>query len=85
VFVESVCRALRAYLERHAGQLSEEVRNYPRPISRCDVQLPALLEQRARALHELERLRSLTARDLAHADCIALAGKVIDALADPEA
>jgi hypothetical protein len=81
-WIESVCRGLRDYLEQKAGALNAEIRSYPGPIARCDDQLTALLESRARTLLELERLRSLTAQDLARADSLALAGKLIDALLD---
>ena len=43
-------RAVRAYLERRRDALIEEVRHYPTPIARCDVQLSALLEARTEAL-----------------------------------
>jgi len=42
-------------LERRLAELSDEVRNYPTPIARCDEQLPALLEERARVREALER------------------------------
>jgi hypothetical protein len=35
--------------------LSAEIRNYPTPIARCDVQLPALIEERSRLLAELQK------------------------------
>ena len=41
-------------LERRIAELSEEIRNYPTPIARCDEQLTALLEERARLLNELK-------------------------------
>ncbi|MGA8051289.1 MAG: hypothetical protein WCA09_14020 [Burkholderiales bacterium] len=44
-------------LERRLAELSDEVRNYPTPIARCDEQLPALLEERARVREALERER----------------------------
>jgi hypothetical protein len=78
--VESLCSALRKYLERQVGLLNEEVRNYPTPIARCDDQLTGLLEQRASAAAQLQRLNSLGAQDLARADGIALAGELIDLL-----
>jgi hypothetical protein len=37
---------MRAHLERRLQALSEEVRQYPTPIARCDEQLTALLEAR---------------------------------------
>jgi hypothetical protein len=81
-WIESLCRLARDYLERKTAALSEEVRNYPRPIARCDDQLPALLESRARALLHLERLRALGERERARADGVGLVGKLVDALAE---
>jgi hypothetical protein len=46
---------MSAWLERRIAELSEEIRHYPGPIARCDEQLPALLEERARLLSELEK------------------------------
>ena len=36
-------------------ELSEEIRNYPTPIARCDEQLTALIEERSRLLNELQQ------------------------------
>jgi hypothetical protein len=47
---------LKACLERRGKELSEEVRNYPTPIARCDEQLTKLIEQRTRAFDRLKRL-----------------------------
>ncbi|MEJ0047744.1 MAG: hypothetical protein WDN04_17675 [Rhodospirillales bacterium] len=46
---------MQADLQRGISQLSEEIRNYPRPIARCDEQLAGLIEQRALLLAELGR------------------------------
>ena len=43
------------YLERRIAELSEEIRHYPTPIARCDEQLTALIEQRAKFIFELEK------------------------------
>lgn len=43
-------------LERRLAELSDEVHRYPTPIARCDEQLSALLEERARVLAAIERL-----------------------------
>jgi len=40
----------RKELEDALKAVCEEIRNYPTPIARCDLHLPALLEERA-ALH----------------------------------
>ena len=54
--------ALVASLSARLATLSEEARTYPGPIARCDDQLPALLELRARVAEALQRAREL--RDL---------------------
>jgi hypothetical protein len=47
---------LKIYLDRRSKELSEEVRNYPTPIARCDEQLTKLIEQRAGATNQLKLL-----------------------------
>ena len=46
---------MSAYLEQRLARLNEEIRSYPGPIARCDEHLPALLEERAQILSELEK------------------------------
>ena len=46
---------MSAWIQRRIAELSEEIRNYPGPIARCDEQLPALLEERARLISQLEK------------------------------
>ncbi len=46
---------MSAWLEKRIAELSEEIRHYPGPIARCDEHLPALLEERARLLCQLEK------------------------------
>ena len=41
-------------LEKRIQDLSLEIRNYPTPIARCDEQLSALLEERARLIRLLD-------------------------------
>jgi hypothetical protein len=41
-------------LEKRIQDLSLEIRNYPTPIARCDEQLAALLEERARLIRLLD-------------------------------
>ena len=45
--------AVRTYLARRRDSLNEEVRHYPTPIARCDVQLTALLDARAEVIRLL--------------------------------
>lgn len=42
-------------LGRRIDELSEEIRNYPTPIARCDEQLSALLDERSRLLNLLQQ------------------------------
>ena len=42
-------------LSRRIAELSEEIRNYPTPIARCDEQLTALLDERSRLLVILDK------------------------------
>lgn len=78
--IESLRSALRKYLERQVELLNEEVRSYPTPIARCDDQLTGLLEQRASAAAQLQRLSSLGDQDLARTAGVGLAGELIDLL-----
>jgi len=43
-------------LEQRIAALSAEIRAYPTPIARCDLHLPALLEERARLIERLNAL-----------------------------
>lgn len=47
---------LKIYLDRRSKKLSDEVRNYPTPIARCDEQLTKLIELRAGAINQLKLL-----------------------------
>ena len=42
-------------IARRIEELSEEIRNYPTPIARCDEQLTALIDERLRLLQELQK------------------------------
>jgi len=46
---------MSAGLQRKIDQLSDEIRHYPTPIARCDEQLTALIEERARLLQEISK------------------------------
>ena len=48
---------MRAELLQRIEQLSQEIRHYPTPIARCDLQLTALLEQRTSLMQQIEMLR----------------------------
>ena len=45
---------MSVYLQRRVDELNQEIRIYPGPIARCDEHLPALLEERAKIIAELE-------------------------------
>jgi hypothetical protein len=42
-------------LAERIAELSREIRSYPTPIARCDEQLAALLEERARLMALLDK------------------------------
>ena len=46
---------MSAWTEQRIAELSEEIRRYPGPIARCDEQLLALLEERARLRAQMEK------------------------------
>jgi hypothetical protein len=45
---------MSAALERRLAELNREIREYPTPIARCDLQLAGLLEERSLLLKKLE-------------------------------
>jgi hypothetical protein len=49
----------RAEIARRIGELSAEIRAYPTPIARCDVQLGALLEERSQLVSTLQLIEQL--------------------------
>lgn len=53
--------ALSRWLSERADELRAEVRDYPTPIARCDVQLTKLLEHRGRVISALGRMGTLEA------------------------
>ena len=46
----------RADIQTRIAELSEQIRAYPTPIARCDLHLPALLEERSLLLSRLNSL-----------------------------
>jgi len=48
---------MRDRLQQRIDELSREIRNYPTPIARCDLHLPALIEERAELMAKLETLK----------------------------
>ena len=47
---------MKADLERRIAELNAEIRHYPTPIARCDLHLPALLEERADLMKKLGQM-----------------------------
>ena len=47
---------MKERLQRRIDELSAEIRSYPTPIARCDLHLPALLEERAALIAQLKDL-----------------------------
>jgi hypothetical protein len=52
---------MKALLQKKIDELSAEIRHYPTPIARCDLHLPALLEERALLLSKLRELEEAPA------------------------
>jgi hypothetical protein len=48
---------MKADLEKRIAGLNAEIRNYPTPIARCDLHLPALIEERAKLLQQLKEFQ----------------------------
>ncbi|MSQ53609.1 MAG: hypothetical protein EXR28_17225 [Betaproteobacteria bacterium] len=57
--IDEAWEILRRFLESRVKELCSEVRHYPTPIARCDVQLTKLIEQRTHALGLLRRFAEL--------------------------
>lgn len=49
---------IRAQLRAKLAEVNQDIRTYPQPIARCDVQLGGLHEERARLLEALDWLES---------------------------
>ena len=45
---------MSTFAERRLAELNREIRTYPGPIARCDEHLPALLEERAKLMAEIQ-------------------------------
>jgi hypothetical protein len=54
--------ALASWLRAAQASMSEQVREYPTPIARCDQHLAKLLEQRGRVQERLARMAACAAR-----------------------
>jgi len=48
---------MKARLEKRIAELNAEIRHYPTPIARCDLHLPALIEERAKLLQQLKEIQ----------------------------
>jgi hypothetical protein len=57
--IEDAWSALQRSLEIRSRELQEEVRTYPTPIARCDVQLTQIIEERDAAVGRLKRAGDL--------------------------
>jgi len=55
----SICQELRDYLQRERRLVDEQIRTYPTPIPRCDVQFNDLYERRTRLSQALQRVSGL--------------------------
>lgn len=51
--------AARARLEERLRRVNEDIRAYPQPIARCDVQLGGLLAERSQIRAEIDKLQRM--------------------------
>src|SRR5262245_32412611 len=75
--VESVCRQIRSQLENEKQRIYEEIKQYPRPMPACDLQVNFLVEQRASIARELECLREVSGQGLQGSDALKLLAEFI--------
>jgi hypothetical protein len=47
---------MKTELQARLAALNQEIRHYPTPIARCDLHLPALIEERAKLQQQLNEL-----------------------------
>ena len=48
---------MKAELQARLAALNEEIRHYPTPIARCDLHLPALIEERDQLLRQMKEVQ----------------------------
>ena len=60
VLLESLWKSIKDHLENERHRIFEEIKHYPTPIPACDAQFNYLLEERARTVQELDRLKALS-------------------------
>ena len=65
--LEELLREVGDHLRRIERSLSDEIRDYPTPIPRCDAQFNHLFEQRSRLHRALERIDAGAARPVTRA------------------
>src|SRR5205085_5447909 len=60
--VVALLSKVRSHLERARRRISQEIREYPTPITACDAQFNHLLEEQAGVSEELRRVREAVER-----------------------
>ena len=78
--LKSKLKEITGHLRNRKSLLDAEIRNYPTPITRCDVQFDHLLEQRAGLSRELNRLKTISAESPLSQDSIELIQRLIGSL-----
>jgi len=78
----SICQELRDYLQRERRLVDEQIRTYPTPIPRCDVQFNDLYERRTRLSQALQRVSGLLDRHGDHhqACCVRWGAQTLSSL-----
>ena len=67
--LDELLREVRDHLRYVQRSLNEEIRGYPTPIPRCDVQFNRLVEERGRLYRALERIEASVGPARERANC----------------
>ena len=68
--VRDIVARIENVLENRKNLIDEEVNNYPRPITACDVQFEHALDEQAKIRGELQRVKALLNENSGHEDLV---------------
>jgi hypothetical protein len=69
---------IESALQQSRQRIDEEIKNYPRPITACDVQFDHALEEQARVRQAMKRAETLFTDYSGHDDLVQAVGEFID-------
>ena len=75
--ITSAWEPIERSLESRKQQLYDQIKNYPTPITACDLQFNYLLEQQAATSQELSRMHKAFQESLAGGDAIEIIHKFV--------